>query len=202
MLLSITSCGGIESENINYTKYNGYSTSNSTTTTSAKNANLTTSKNKSTTKITTSSALKTNSTSKTLNSQPTAKPKGTSQKINKKNISKGNAIKKSKPKSNNKISEKPENNGVAGVNENSLGNDNLESSDKSRNANVNQSRVMRDETTTTLAPLLDTDICYITNKGKKFHRKDCRYLYKSKIEIIVKDAKEQGFSPCSVCKPQ
>ena len=56
--------------------------------------------------------------------------------------------------------------------------------------------------TTSLPPLLDTDFCYITENGKKFHRENCRYLYKSNIKIIVKEAKEKGFSPCSVCKPQ
>ena len=55
--------------------------------------------------------------------------------------------------------------------------------------------------TTTLAPLKDTDTAYITKYGKKYHRDNCSYLYKSKIAIIVGDAKQKGYTPCSLCKP-
>ena len=54
--------------------------------------------------------------------------------------------------------------------------------------------------TTTLAPLKDTDTAYITKYGKKYHRENCGYLYKSKIPIIVGDAKQKGYTPCSLCK--
>ena len=54
---------------------------------------------------------------------------------------------------------------------------------------------------TTLAPLKDTDTAYITKYGKKYHRADCGYLYKSKIAILVGEAKEKGYVPCSVCNP-
>lgn len=55
--------------------------------------------------------------------------------------------------------------------------------------------------TTTLAPLSDTDICYITKTGSRYHRQGCRYLSKSCIEIIVGEAKEKGYQPCQICKP-
>lgn len=55
--------------------------------------------------------------------------------------------------------------------------------------------------TTTLAPLLDTDICYITANGEKYHRQGCRYLKRSCIEIIVGEAKEKNYTPCKICKP-
>ncbi len=55
--------------------------------------------------------------------------------------------------------------------------------------------------TTTLAPLKDTDTAYITKYGKKYHRENCGYLYKSKIPIIVGEAKEKGYSPCTLCNP-
>ena len=42
---------------------------------------------------------------------------------------------------------------------------------------------------------------YITETGKKYHRDGCSYLKKSKIEISLKDAKAQGYTPCSRCKP-
>ena len=42
---------------------------------------------------------------------------------------------------------------------------------------------------------------YITKTGAKYHRSGCRYLSKSKISISLENAKEQGYSPCSVCNP-
>jgi hypothetical protein len=42
---------------------------------------------------------------------------------------------------------------------------------------------------------------YITKTGKKYHTASCRYLSKSKIPISLKDAKANGYTPCSVCKP-
>ena len=42
---------------------------------------------------------------------------------------------------------------------------------------------------------------YITKSGKKYHRSTCSYLSKSKTAISLKDAKAQGYTPCSRCKP-
>ncbi len=42
---------------------------------------------------------------------------------------------------------------------------------------------------------------YITETGECYHRGDCRYLSHSKIAISLKDAKAQGYRPCSVCDP-
>jgi hypothetical protein len=42
---------------------------------------------------------------------------------------------------------------------------------------------------------------YATKTGKKYHRATCRYLSKSKIPMSLKDAKAQGLTACSVCKP-
>jgi len=42
---------------------------------------------------------------------------------------------------------------------------------------------------------------YITQTGRKYHREDCRYLGKSKIPILLKQAKARGYEPCKVCKP-
>jgi hypothetical protein len=42
---------------------------------------------------------------------------------------------------------------------------------------------------------------YITKTGEKYHTSTCRYLSKSKIPIELKDALEQGYEPCKVCKP-
>lgn len=42
---------------------------------------------------------------------------------------------------------------------------------------------------------------YITRTGKKYHTATCRYLSRSKIATSLKDAKANGYTPCSVCKP-
>lgn len=42
---------------------------------------------------------------------------------------------------------------------------------------------------------------YVTKTGSKYHRVDCRYLKKSKIETTLSAAKGQGYEPCSVCNP-
>lgn len=46
-----------------------------------------------------------------------------------------------------------------------------------------------------------TDIVYVTKTGSKYHRAGCRYLKKSYREITRTEAKEQGYTACSVCKP-
>lgn len=56
--------------------------------------------------------------------------------------------------------------------------------------------------TTTITTSQDQEIpIYITRTGAKYHRGNCRYLSKSKIEISLTDAKAQGFGACKVCKP-
>ena len=44
-------------------------------------------------------------------------------------------------------------------------------------------------------------IVYVTKTGKKYHRDGCRYLSRSRIPISLKDAKANGYTPCSVCRP-
>jgi hypothetical protein len=50
--------------------------------------------------------------------------------------------------------------------------------------------------TTTTDPTDST--VYITRTGTKYHLAGCRHL-KSAIPITLKDAKELGYTPCSVC---
>ncbi len=42
---------------------------------------------------------------------------------------------------------------------------------------------------------------YVTNSGSKYHRNDCRYLKKSKKNIKLSKAKDNGYTACKVCKP-
>lgn len=44
-------------------------------------------------------------------------------------------------------------------------------------------------------------IVYITETGECYHRDGCRYLSHSRIPVRLKDAKAQGYRPCSVCDP-
>lgn len=176
VVVLVSSCGGVESENINYTKYNGYSTTSKTT-------------QKSTTLSTNTRKLKTIVQKSTIENT-----------INKTIIVTENKVGVSKS---NKLKEKRKNTvinktGYNNVDDLKISTTTFEKTETSKERIKNKTTVQ----TTSLPPLLDTDFCYITENGKKFHRENCRYLYKSNIKIIVKDAKDKGFKPCSVCKPQ
>ena len=55
--------------------------------------------------------------------------------------------------------------------------------------------------TPTAATQTKEQTVYITKTGKKYHTATCRYLSRSKYSISLKDAKAQGYTACSVCKP-
>jgi hypothetical protein len=42
---------------------------------------------------------------------------------------------------------------------------------------------------------------YVTDSGSKYHTDGCRYLKSSKNAITLQQAKERGYTPCSVCNP-
>lgn len=42
---------------------------------------------------------------------------------------------------------------------------------------------------------------YVTKTGKKYHRKDCQFLSKSRVPLALDEAKNRGFTPCRICKP-
>ena len=42
---------------------------------------------------------------------------------------------------------------------------------------------------------------YITRTGQKYHDDGCRYLSRSKIETTLAEAKNSGYTACSVCSP-
>jgi hypothetical protein len=42
---------------------------------------------------------------------------------------------------------------------------------------------------------------YITRTGKKYHRAGCSYLRSSSIPISLKNAKSNGYTACSRCRP-
>ena len=47
------------------------------------------------------------------------------------------------------------------------------------------------------------DIVYVTANGRKYHKKNCRVLMKSKeiIGITIVDAEKKGYEPCKICNP-
>jgi micrococcal nuclease len=42
---------------------------------------------------------------------------------------------------------------------------------------------------------------YVTRTGHKYHRAGCRYLRRSMIAMRLSEAKRQGETACSVCRP-
>lgn len=42
---------------------------------------------------------------------------------------------------------------------------------------------------------------YVTKSGTKYHREGCSYLSGGRTALGLADAKAQGYSPCSRCKP-
>ena len=42
---------------------------------------------------------------------------------------------------------------------------------------------------------------YVTRTGRKYHMKDCQYVRNGGQPISLKAARQQGYTPCSRCKP-
>ncbi|MCB2358761.1 hypothetical protein [Clostridium estertheticum] len=42
---------------------------------------------------------------------------------------------------------------------------------------------------------------YITNTGKKYHKKGCRYLKKSSIAVKKSSILSKGYTACKICNP-
>lgn len=47
----------------------------------------------------------------------------------------------------------------------------------------------------------ESTIVYYTDNGRKYHLDGCRYLWHSQHELTLKEAQDEGYQPCSVCKP-
>ena len=43
---------------------------------------------------------------------------------------------------------------------------------------------------------------FVTEQGKSYHKKECRFLPKSHIETSIKRAKAKGYLACKVCVPK
>lgn len=42
---------------------------------------------------------------------------------------------------------------------------------------------------------------YVTQHGRKYHRKDCQYVKGGAIPVTLEEAKAKGYTPCLRCKP-
>lgn len=49
----------------------------------------------------------------------------------------------------------------------------------------------------------ESNTVYVTKAGKKYHERDCQTLAKSKNvkAISIQQAKNDGYKPCKVCRP-
>lgn len=61
-----------------------------------------------------------------------------------------------------------------------------------------------DSTTTTTSSTTavkntNSAIVYVTKTGNKYHKSNCSYLKKSKIQTTLSEAQSQGYTPCSRC---
>jgi hypothetical protein len=51
----------------------------------------------------------------------------------------------------------------------------------------------------TSQPTTAAAMVYVTDSGKKYHAEGCRHLTASKTAMTLSDAKDKGYTPCSVC---
>jgi len=47
----------------------------------------------------------------------------------------------------------------------------------------------------------DSGLVYVTEHGKKYHRRNCQFARGGATALSLKEAKAKGYTPCSRCKP-
>jgi len=47
----------------------------------------------------------------------------------------------------------------------------------------------------------DSELVYVTEHGKKYHRRNCQFVQGGATSLSLKEAKAKGYTPCSRCKP-
>jgi hypothetical protein len=52
-----------------------------------------------------------------------------------------------------------------------------------------------------LAHLVSAQTVYVTESGKKYHKKNCTIVKEGKKGIELKEATKQGYTACGTCKP-
>lgn len=53
-----------------------------------------------------------------------------------------------------------------------------------------------------ITSLASAQTVYVTEKGKKYHKKNCTVVKEGKKGIELSDAKKKGLEPCATCKPE
>lgn len=65
---------------------------------------------------------------------------------------------------------------------------------------VSVSAAVQQTTYSRVVPASSADsIVFVTNTGLRYHRDGCKWLYKSKIPVSLKQARDAGYTPCRVC---
>lgn len=52
-----------------------------------------------------------------------------------------------------------------------------------------------------MAHFASAQTVYVTENGKKYHKKNCTLVNEGKKGIELSEAKKKGLEPCGVCKP-
>lgn len=52
-----------------------------------------------------------------------------------------------------------------------------------------------------MSHLASAQTVYVTENGKKYHKKNCTLVNEGKKGIELAEAKKKGLEPCGVCKP-
>jgi hypothetical protein len=50
-----------------------------------------------------------------------------------------------------------------------------------------------------LTELVNAQTVYVTEKGKKYHKKNCTIVNEGKKGMELKEAQKQGYEPCKSC---
>ncbi len=52
-----------------------------------------------------------------------------------------------------------------------------------------------------LSQFANAQTVYVTEKGKKYHKKNCSVVSEGKKGKELAEARKSGYEPCAVCKP-
>lgn len=75
----------------------------------------------------------------------------------------------------------------------------LKKTSETKSTTSNATTSTQNTQTSTTKQNTNSAIVYVTNTGEKYHKSNCSYLKKSKIQINLSEAKAQGYTPCSRC---
>ncbi|MCX8050389.1 MAG: hypothetical protein N3B17_00645 [Chlorobi bacterium] len=59
--------------------------------------------------------------------------------------------------------------------------------------------VLRSERAPQSSESSSDETVYVTNTGVRYHRDGCKWLYRSRRPMTLRQAEEAGYTPCKVC---